>query len=161
MKNFDLEVYLRNSKALDVSDLAWHTAMDYPLTAGERRCLTYMMDIEAHTIVYLRDLLNTRAIKGRRDCRLPAVLALRRELSRRALERLLRACGTEISPQRVVEVRSALGWLDRFYAASTALLSAASRDFHRRAYDLGRDSGAFNFDGLRPDGGAHRPSAAG
>src|SRR5207244_1612427 len=47
----------------------------------------------------------------------------------RALGRLLRACGTEISPQRVVEVRESLGWMDRFYVASTALLSIASRDF--------------------------------
>lgn len=129
MKNFDLEVYLRNSKALDVSDLAWHAAMDYPLTVDERRCLTYMMDIEAHTIVYLRDLLNTRAIKDGEIADFLPCWLYEESYHGRALERLLRACGTKIAPQRVVEVRESLGWLDRFYAASTALLSAASRDF--------------------------------
>jgi hypothetical protein len=129
MKDFDLEAYLSNSKALDVTDLAWHIAANYPLTEGERRCLTYMMDIEMHTIVYLRDLLNTRAIKdGEIGDFLPCWL-YEESYHGRALERLLRACGTEVSPQRAVEVRSALGWQDRFYVAATALLSAASRDF--------------------------------
>lgn len=129
MKDFDLEVYLRDSKALDVSDLAWHTATDYPLTASERRCLTYMMDIESHTIVYLRDLLNTRAIKDGEIADFLPCWLYEEAYHGRALERLLRACGTEVAPQRFVEVRSSLGWLDRFYAVSTALLSATSRDF--------------------------------
>jgi hypothetical protein len=32
-----------------------------PLTIEEARCLAYMMDIESHTVVFLRDLLATRA----------------------------------------------------------------------------------------------------
>lgn len=33
----------------------------HPLRTGEARCLAYMMDVESHTVVYLRDLLSTRA----------------------------------------------------------------------------------------------------
>jgi rubrerythrin len=34
---------------------------DHPLSTAEARCLAYMMDIETHTVIYLRDLLATRA----------------------------------------------------------------------------------------------------
>jgi len=129
MKDFDLEAFLSNSQALDVSDLAWSTAADYPLTADEVRCLTYMMDIETHTIVYLRDLLNTRAIQ---DGEISAFLSgwlYEEAYHGRALERLLRAYGCQVAPQRAEEIRRVLGWRDRAYTLSTALLSAASRDF--------------------------------
>ena len=34
---------------------------DHPLSDGDVMCLHYMMDIETHTVIYLRDLLATRA----------------------------------------------------------------------------------------------------
>src|SRR5262245_6692395 len=100
MKDFDLGAFLSASNALDVSDLAWGAAADYPLSADEVRCLTYMMDIETHTIVYLRDLLNTRAIK---DGEVSAFLSgwlYEESYHGRALERLLRAYGCEVAPNR-------------------------------------------------------------
>jgi len=129
MTNFDLENYLSHSKALDVTDLAWGAAADYSLTADEARCLTYMMDIEAHTIVYLRDLLNTQAIKDAEIASFLACWLYEESYHGRAIERLLRACGQEIAPHRVEEVRRALGWTDRCYSIATALLSSVSRDF--------------------------------
>jgi hypothetical protein len=129
MRDFDLEGYLSNSRALAVADLNWGAAADHSLTAGEVRCLTYMMDIETHTIVYLRDLLNTRAIK---DSEISAFLScwLYEEFFHgQAIERLLRACGHEIAPDRAAKVRDGLGWGDRLSALATALLSSASRDF--------------------------------
>jgi rubrerythrin len=58
---FDLDRYLRNSKKVDLSEIAWDAIPDHPLSDGDVMCLHYMMDIEAHTVVYLRDLLATRA----------------------------------------------------------------------------------------------------
>jgi rubrerythrin len=58
---FDLDRYLRNSKKVDLSGIAWDEIPDHPLTDGDVMCLHYMMDIEAHTVIYLRDLLATRA----------------------------------------------------------------------------------------------------
>jgi rubrerythrin len=57
---FDLDRYLRNSKKVDLSDIDWDEIPNHPLSDGEVMCLHYMMDIEAHTVVYLRDLLATR-----------------------------------------------------------------------------------------------------
>ncbi|MBA3551515.1 MAG: ferritin-like domain-containing protein [Actinobacteria bacterium] len=61
MKDFDLDRYLRASGRVDLTGLAWHRVAEHPLPAEEARCLTYMMDIETHTVVFLRDLLATRA----------------------------------------------------------------------------------------------------
>jgi len=58
---FDLDKYLRASKKVDLSGVAWSRIKDHPLPVGEARCLAYMMDIESHTVVFLRDLLATRA----------------------------------------------------------------------------------------------------
>ena len=57
---FDLDRYLRNSKKVDLSGIDWDAIPDHPLSDGDVMCLHYMMDIETHTVIYLRDLLATR-----------------------------------------------------------------------------------------------------
>ena len=61
MDGFDLDRYLRASKKVDLTGVAWDRVKDHPVTDGEARVLAYMMDIESHTVIYLRDLLATRA----------------------------------------------------------------------------------------------------
>jgi hypothetical protein len=58
---FDLDRYLRNSKKVDLSEIEWEAIPEHPLSDGDVMCLHYMMDIETHTVIYLRDLLATRA----------------------------------------------------------------------------------------------------
>ena len=58
---FDLDRYLRASKKLDLSALDWDDIPRHPLSDGDVMCMHYMMDIETHTVIYLRDLLATRA----------------------------------------------------------------------------------------------------
>jgi hypothetical protein len=58
---FDLDRYLRASKKLDLSGLDWEDIPDHRLSDGDVMCMHYMMDIETHTVIYLRDLLATRA----------------------------------------------------------------------------------------------------
>jgi rubrerythrin len=59
--DFDLDRYLRASAKVDLTGVAWDRIAAHPLSAAEARCLAYMMDIESHTVVYLRDLLATPA----------------------------------------------------------------------------------------------------
>jgi len=59
--DFDLDKYLRASKRVDLSTVEWERIREHPVLTAEARCLTYMMDIETHTVVFLRDLLATRA----------------------------------------------------------------------------------------------------
>src|SRR5438552_4941816 len=58
---FDLDKYLRASRRVDLSGVEWGRIGEQAVTEPEARCLTYMMDIESHTVVFLRDLLATRA----------------------------------------------------------------------------------------------------
>jgi len=58
---FDLDRYLRASKKLDLSHLDWDDIPNHPLSDGDVMSMHYMMDIETHTVIYLRDLLATRA----------------------------------------------------------------------------------------------------
>jgi hypothetical protein len=58
--DFDLDRYLRASKKLDLSKLPWDDIPKHELSDGDVMCMTYMMDIETHTVIYLRDLLATR-----------------------------------------------------------------------------------------------------
>jgi hypothetical protein len=59
--DFDLDKYLRNSKRVDLSELDWDDIARHELSDGDVMCMHYMMDIESHTVIYLRDLLATRA----------------------------------------------------------------------------------------------------
>jgi len=59
--DFDLDRYLRASRKLDLSQLDWDRIPDHPLSDGDVMSMHYMMDIETHTVIYLRDLLGTRA----------------------------------------------------------------------------------------------------
>ncbi|MGH2739541.1 MAG: ferritin-like domain-containing protein [Actinomycetota bacterium] len=59
--DFDLDKYLRASKKVDLEGVAWDRVKEHPVSLDEARCLAYMMDIESHTVIYLRDLLFTRA----------------------------------------------------------------------------------------------------
>jgi hypothetical protein len=58
---FDLDRYLRASRKLDLSALRWEDIPRHRLADGDLMCMHYMMDIETHTVIYLRDLLATRA----------------------------------------------------------------------------------------------------
>ncbi|WUH99097.1 hypothetical protein OHR68_37240 [Spirillospora sp. NBC_00431] len=60
-QDFDLDRYVRNSRAVDLSGVAWNEIPSYPVSGAEARTLTFMMDIETHTVMYARDLLATRA----------------------------------------------------------------------------------------------------
>jgi rubrerythrin len=61
MEEFDLDRYLRASRRVDLSGVAWGEIRRAPISEEEARCLAYMMDIESHTAIFLRDLLATRA----------------------------------------------------------------------------------------------------
>src|SRR5688572_10573817 len=86
---FDLEKYLRNSKAVPVDDLAWDQVAKHPLTEGEVRFLHYMMNIESHTIVYLKELLSTKVIEDTEVTSFLSCWAYEEFFHGRALERFL------------------------------------------------------------------------
>jgi rubrerythrin len=89
--------------------VAWERISDHPLSTAETRCLTYMMDIESHTMVFMRDLLATRAAM---DAQLTAFLACwaYEELWHgEALSRFLGEAGLRLAPDPDIP-----GWDDPY-----------------------------------------------
>jgi hypothetical protein len=126
---FDLENYLATSRALDTSGVDWAAAAEHPVSDDEIRCLTYMMDIESHTIMYMRDLLNSRAVDDPGISAFLACWAYEESYHGRAFERFLGAVGVPVDPDRVTEIRRATGLRASFDLVATFFVSRLSRHF--------------------------------
>src|SRR5271168_619052 len=105
IREFDLEKYLKNSKHVDISDVDLSDAGRYPLTPEETRCLTYMMDIESHTIVYLRSILSTCAIEDPDTTAFLSCWAYEEHFHGRTVGQCLKACGIDFARDRIAEVQ--------------------------------------------------------
>jgi hypothetical protein len=141
---FDIDRYLRNSRRLDLSHIDWEDIPNHPLTDGDVMCLHYMMDIETHTVIYLRDLLATRAAH---DPYVTAFLAcwVYEELWHgEAFSEFLRAYGLEVPaepklpdgstpmptrPNRVETFREQMGVGHKLFLLPTLFASLVMRDF--------------------------------
>lgn len=142
--DFDLDRYLRASKKLDLGELDWGRIPDHPLSDGDVMSMHYMMDIETHTVIYLRDLLGTRAAN---DPQVTAFLAcwVYEELWHgEAFSDFLRAYGIEVPAEpklpdgstalptrvkRTHRLREELGVGHRLSLIPTMLGSMVFRDF--------------------------------
>ncbi len=142
--DFDIDRYLRNSKRLDLSHLDWADIPNHPLTDGDVMCLHYMMDIETHTVIYLRDLLATRAahdpyVTGFLSCWVYEEL-----WHGEAFSDFLRAYGLEVPaepklpdgstpmptrPNRVAQFREQMGVGHKLFLLPTMFASLVMRDF--------------------------------
>ncbi|MGH2785430.1 MAG: ferritin-like domain-containing protein [Actinomycetota bacterium] len=124
MREFELAKYLRASKKLDLEGIDFDAVPRYPLSREEIRVLTYMMDIETHTIIYLRDLLTTPAAYDPEITAFLSLWAYEEFWHGEALSRFLRAAGERFSPDRPGEIRRAAGLRD---GAGTIAKMAAAR----------------------------------
>ena len=104
MPEFNLESYLEHSKKVDVSDMDFSQAPRYPLSEEEIRFLTYMMDIETHTIVYLKGILSTCAIRNPRTTSFLSCWAYEEFFHGHPFRRFLESAGVSFSPARMAEV---------------------------------------------------------
>lgn len=126
---FDIERYLDNSRKVDVTDLRFEGAAEFPISADEFRCLTYMMDIEAHTMIYLKALLRTCAVRD------PEVMAFlhcwvyEEFFHGRAIRQFLEATGFRIDASRSEYVRKRRTWRERIEEGGAALLCKVLQDF--------------------------------
>ncbi len=112
MRKVDLSKYLRASRKLDLEGIDFDAVPAYPLSREEIRCLTYMMDIETHTVIYLRDLLTTPAAY---DPDVTAFLSLwvyEEFWHGEALGRFLQAAGERFTPDRTAKIRRTAGLRD-------------------------------------------------
>jgi hypothetical protein len=127
---FDLERYLRNSKKVDISDLDLSQASQYPLTEDEIRCLTYMMDVESHTIVYLRSILSTCAIEDPDTTAFLSCWAYEEFFHGRTIGQFLNACGIAFGNNRRKEVQAGTAFSEWLKDMGGSFVCQMSRHFH-------------------------------
>jgi hypothetical protein len=130
VREFDLEKYLKNSRHVDISDLDLSQAAKYPLTDDEIHCLTYMMDIESHTIVYLRSILATCAIEDPETTAFLSCWAYEEFFHGRTIGQFLAACGIPVSHDRAAEVQKGTTWKEWLKDMGASLVCQFSRHFH-------------------------------
>lgn len=94
-QSFDLAGYLARSKAVEISDLDFERARAHPVSPAELRCLGYMMDIEAHTLCYMRDVVNAGAGADPEIADFLACWVYEESYHGRAIEKFVRAMGVE------------------------------------------------------------------
>jgi len=128
--SFDVEKYVRRSRKVDISDLDLSRTADYPLTADEIRCLTYMMDIEGHTVVYLKSILNTCAIRDPQTTAFLSCWAYEEFFHSYTLRQFLEASGVAVSANRVVEVQEQASWRVWMEQMVASLICQMSKHFH-------------------------------
>ena len=84
-----------HSELLRPEGICWDDVPRHPLPAEAIRTLQYMQDTESHTIIYLRDLLSTRAVDDTTIAAFFACWFYEESLHGRSLARFLTASGHE------------------------------------------------------------------
>jgi len=141
---FDLDRYLRASKRVDLTGLRWDRIKDHPLPVEEARVLAYMMDIESHTVIFLRDLLATRAANEPDVTAFLSCWVYEELWHGEAFSDFLRAYGIEVPaepklpdgttpmptrPNRVKQFRERMGVGHQLFLLPTLFGSLVMRDF--------------------------------
>jgi hypothetical protein len=127
---FDVERYVRLSKKVDISDLDLTEAARYPVSPEEIRALSYMTDIESHTIVYLRAILNTCAIQDPQTTSFLSCWAYEEFFHGHTLRQFLNAIGVPASVSHILEVQKATSFLEWLKELGSSMLCQFSSHFH-------------------------------
>ena len=125
---FDLDRYLRVCGATKPECFDWTTPQP---RLGDDALFTiaYMMDIESHTIVYLRDLLSTRVVRDNEVTAFLSCWAYEEFFHSLLLRRFLATQGVAIGDQRFADLRSKTSFADRVIRPGIAVLSRLTRNF--------------------------------
>jgi len=125
MNVLDVDTYVTHSKAVDLAGIAWEAVPEQPLSAAAVRTLRYMQDVESHTIVYERELAQTRALDDPEIVTFLACWMYEEIFHGRALRRFLAAAGHP-TPERG---RSRETLAARMESAAISLVARAWPDF--------------------------------
>jgi hypothetical protein len=120
-----IDTWTPRSRALDLDGIPWDEVRRIPLAADTVRALRYMQDIESHTIIYVRQLLATRAIDDPDVATFLACWFYEETFHGRALARLLAAGGHAT----VARQRSRQPWMTGLEERALGLVSRAWPDF--------------------------------
>ncbi len=89
--------FLLRSGRLRLENIAWDQVAAHPLCPDTVRALRYMLDIESHTLVYMRDMLASRAIDDPEIGPFLAAWLYEETFHGIAFDRFLRAAGHPVA----------------------------------------------------------------
>jgi hypothetical protein len=127
MAEIDVEAYVARSRAIDLSAYPWADVPCHPVAPEVIRALRYMQDIESHTIIYLRELLATRAVDEPDVATFLACWLYEETFHGLALARFLAAAGHPVGDRS--RPRGQEPFVKRLESLAVALLSRAWPDF--------------------------------
>src|SRR6266705_791386 len=117
MALFALDAWVARSGALDLDAIPWADIPKYEAPPAAVRTLSYMQDIESHTIIYLRSLLATRAVDDPEVSTFLACWLYEETFHGIALRRFLEAAGHPVGTRERPRGQESLS--QRIEAAST------------------------------------------
>lgn len=126
--DFDLNRYLRVSAATKPEMFDWERTQPR-LSEEALFCLAYMMDIESHTIVYMRELLSTRIVREVDVTSFLSCWAYEEFFHSLLLRRFLGAQGVHIEDERFAELRRRRSLADKIIVPVARLVSLMTRHF--------------------------------
>lgn len=125
-----LQKHIENSKGLDFDGIQWDDIQNHPLRDDEIFILTYFMDVEANTIIYLKELLSTPAAFDPEIQAFLCTWVYEEYFHGNALRRFLECYGVDLSAQRIAEVQASKSlWHHIRLLGQTAISKAAGSHF--------------------------------
>ncbi len=121
--SFDIDHYAQTSTRVRWDDLDMSSFEDQPLSEDALRCLSYMSDVETHTVCYLRDLLVTPSHADPEVTVFLTMWNLEEYWHGEVLDEVLERHGVPTGPEHTRAVRSRLGWRDRLAPIRQSLLA--------------------------------------
>ena len=121
--SFDIDHYAQTSTRIRWDDLDMSTFETQPLSNDALRCLSYMSDVETHTVCYLRDLLVTPSHADPEVTVFLTMWNLEEYWHGEVLDEVLERHGVPTGPEHTRAVRSRLGWRDRLAPIRQSLLA--------------------------------------
>ncbi|MDP9325787.1 MAG: ferritin-like domain-containing protein [Candidatus Dormibacteraeota bacterium] len=103
--SFDIERYKDRSKKIDLSDIRWDQVKDNELPQSAIDSMFYMMDIEIHTVIYLSELLVSKACMDPVITSFLSCWAYEEMYHGEAFAKFLNEYGVPVSPDRPQEIR--------------------------------------------------------
>ncbi|MEK6609134.1 MAG: hypothetical protein AABZ30_15860 [Myxococcota bacterium] len=129
MADFDIQRFVSLSRAVDLSDIDWEEAARVGVTDDEHQVLRYMADTEAHTILYMRDLLAGHTARDPEVTTFLAVWVYEETHHGLALDRFLTAVGRPPPPGNFTEVTAGAHFMEEVEAFFTQSLPKLTRHF--------------------------------
>jgi len=118
-------LFMSRSQPIDLTGIEWDAIRDYPLAPDILKIVTYMQDVESHTVVFPGTIFSRRALEDAYVGPFLICWLYEEGMHGRALSKFLDCAGHPVPPR----VRARTTWRDRIDRTVTKMMSAAWKDF--------------------------------